>query len=266
MIDSHAHLYWPDYEKDFDQVIKRAVDAGLTHIIDIGVDLKTSQKALKQAKEITKLQVYSTIGLHPHDAADSLPLSSNVSIQTITNQLENLFRRSPKNIVAVGECGLDYYAPTTPLPEPAKTQQEMLFKAQVGLAKKLNLPLVIHCRDAWNEIFDFLDNSLTGVFHCWSGSYQDAKQALALGFYISFAGNITYPKAHNLRQVAQLIPLDKILIETDSPFLSPEGKRGQRNEPANVLEVAETIAQTRSISRNQVIETTSNNTIHLFNL
>lgn len=264
MIDSHAHLYWPDYDKDFDEVIKRSVETGLTHIINIGVDLDSSKKALNQAQKVVSLKVYSTIGLHPTD-------TSNTRLSTI-DDLEALYRKSPERIIGVGECGLDYYHVSK---DHERKRQRLLFRAQIELAKKLNLPLIIHCRDAhstssgpsaWDEIFEFLDNTLTGVFHCWSGSYQDAQKALSLGFYISFAGNITYPNANNLRQVASLIPLNRILIETDSPFLSPQDKRGQRNDPTSILQIAQTIAQIKNLNLLDVAKATTQNTKNLFKI
>lgn len=271
MIDSHAHLYWEDYQQDFDAVIQRALDAGLTHIINIGVDLKTSKKALKQAQQIKQLKVYCTIGIHPGDYLDSPSLLDDESIHKMLKQLEQLYRGAPDKIKAVGECGLDYYFPTNPPTDNTKNQQRLLFNTQIELAKKLHLPLVIHCRDAWEEVFNCLTlhpkgAKLQGVFHCWSGSYQDAQKVLSLGFYISFAGNITYPKAHSLRQIAQLTPLDRILIETDSPFLSPQEQRGRRNEPANLIAVAKTITEVRGISLQQVTRQTSQNTKQLFRI
>lgn len=275
MIDSHAHLYWQSYDQDLNEVLDRAIDVGITHIINIGVDLETSQKAIKQAIEIKRLKVFSTVGYHPNDAADSLPHLDDVSIHNIMGDLENLCKQSPEKVVAIGECGLDYFeTPPSPLSQFTQTQdkgdqtkdtQRQLLTAQVELAKKLNLPLIIHCRDAWDEIFSFLEGT-RGVFHCWSGTIDDAKKALELGYYISFAGNVTYPKAENLREVAKEVPLDKILIETDSPFLSPQDKRGERNEPANVLEVAKTIAEVKGVSLEEVVSQTTENTKKLFNI
>ncbi len=267
MIDSHTHLYWESFQQDFEEVLDRAIGVGVTHIINIGVDLETSQKAIKQALRQAQgkqgsIKIYATVGYHPNDAADSLPHLDDVSIHKTIGDLENLCKDFPKKIVAIGECGLDYFSAP---PSPARDSQRQLLTAQVELAKRLNLPLVIHCRDAWDEIFSYLNNT-KGVFHCWSGTIEDAQKALDLGYYISFAGNITYPKADNLRDVAKVVPLDRILIETDSPFLSPQGKRGERNEPANVLEVAKTIAEVKGITLEEVISQTVENTKKLFNI
>ncbi len=277
MIDSHAHLYWDSFQEDFEEILDRALQAGMTAIINIGVDLETSQKAIKQASEIGKIKTFATVGYHPNDAIDSLPHLDDVSIHKLMEDLENLCKNSPEKVVAIGECGLDYYqAPPSPFSKfnqvqdrkdsgQARMTQIAVLKAQVELAKQLNLPLVIHCREAWDEIFDYLEGT-QGLFHCWSGTLEEAQKALDLGFYISFAGNITYKKADNLREVAKQIPLERILIETDSPFLSPEGKRGQRNEPANVLDVAKTIAKVRGMPLEEVIQITAENTKELFKI
>ena len=266
-IDSHAHLFFEDFQSDLPQVLEKIVKAQVDTVINIGVDIKTSKKALKQAQDINSIKVYSTIGLHPHDSADSLVFNDNVSMQNIMDELEELYKTSPEKIVGVGECGLDYYSPRNDvIANEVKQSQIQLFKAQIELAKKLNLPLVIHCRDAWDEIFEYLDDSISGVFHCWSGSYQDAQKALGLGFFISFAGNITYPKAQNLRQVASLLPLDRILIETDSPFLSPQDKRGQRNDPTSVVQIAQTIAEIKNLKLTEIANKTSQNAKILFKI
>ena len=263
MIDSHAHLYWESFQQDFESIIDRAVESNLTHIINIGVDLESSSQAVNQAREVKRLKVLATIGLHPEEFFSSLPHDYDVWIHDVCSKLEELYNDSPDKVVAIGECGLDYYH----LPSPANIEpQKQLFKAQVELARKLNLPLVIHCRESWDDIFEHLDSNLTGVFHCWSGDLKAAQRALDLGFYISFAGNLTYKNAHTLRHVAQQIPLDRILVETDCPFLSPEGQRGQRNEPANVVEVAKTLAELKGLSSAEIDHQTTQNTLKLLKI
>lgn len=269
LIDSHAHIFWPSFEADFNAVLDRAKRAGVTTIINIGTNLETSQKALEQKSD--KVAIYSTIGIHPHDY-DKYSSSTDVSIHKDIDKLEMMYEVNTSKVVAIGECGLDFYFEGNPDYTPSsysidqiKDIQRGLFTAQVDLSKKLKLPLIIHCRNAYNEIFDYLDQT-TGVLHCFSGNIEDAKRVVDLGYYISFAGNITYPKSDGLREVARQIDLERILIETDSPFLAPQNIRGQRNEPANVVEVAKTIAEIREISLNQVEQQTTNNSKALFNI
>lgn len=260
LIDSHAHLFWPSLRDDFDAVLDRAVQAGVNTIINIGTNLETSKQALAQHSD--KVTILSTIGIHPHDYEKYIT-DSPVSIQQDIAKLEEIYHSQSGKIVAVGECGLDFHfsIPT----DQIKDIQRQLFKAQIELAKKLDLPVVIHCRNAWNEILDYL-NGCQGVLHCYSGNLEDTKNVLMTKLYISYAANITYSKNDALRETIKLVPLDRILLETDAPFLAPQGKRGQRNEPANVLGVAKTIAEVQETTLNQIAHQTTNNSKALFNI
>ncbi|MBI2011425.1 TatD family hydrolase [Candidatus Daviesbacteria bacterium] len=268
--DTHAHLFWDSFKKDFDDVIKRALENKVTTIINVGTDLETSQEALDQVQgelsNFPELSTYSTIGIHPHEAIKYLgdkryrirnKLEKDIEI------LEQIYKSNPKKVIAVGECGLDYffvpeYIPPSLSIEQIKHLQGKLFLAQVKLAHKLNLPLLVHCRKAWDDIWEYLDN-LSGIMHCFSGDLESAKKAINMGFLISFAATLTYPKNENLREVAQKIPLDKIVLETDCPFLPPQSKRGQRNEPSSVLEIAKLVANLKGITIDKVATQTTIN-------
>lgn len=282
LIDTHAHLYWEDYKDDFDEVIQRSIDAGVTTIINVGVDVEKSEIALKQAQgdlsKIKGLSAYSTIGIHPHEA---IKYSSDVSIQKDIRKLEQIYRSVPTKVVAVGECGLDYYLdkndiyPDITLPEDTiKELQRKLFQAQIDLAKKLNLPLIVHCRDdrsknpenseVWDEVLEMIGDHPT-ILHCYSGLSHTTDYVLqTTNLLVSFAGTITYPKNDYLREAAKILPLEKICLETDCPFLPPQSKRGQRNEPANVKEIAQLIAGLKNVTFEKVAEQTSTNVARLF--
>lgn len=268
MIDSHAHLYWDSFRLDLDAVLDRAAQAGVNTIINIGTNLETSKIAAGQKSD--KVKIYSTIGIHPHDWEKYIT-NSAVSIHKDINRLEEIYQSNKDTVVAVGECGLDYYFQHNPGYQPStlplsqvKQIQRQLFRAQIDLAKDLKLPVVVHCRDAWDEILNYLPGT-KGVLHCFSGTLEDAQKAVKLGYSISFAGNITYPKSDKLKAVAKDINLDRILIETDAPFLAPQSRRGTRNEPAYVAEVAQTIAQIKGVNLEEVAKYTTNNTKKLFN-
>lgn len=276
LIDSHTHIFWPSFEADFDAVLKRAKETGVGVIINIGTNLDTSQKALEQANKYSSqdLQIYSTIGIHPHDYKKYIT-DPSVSIQQDIAKLGEIYHSQSGKIVAIGECGLDFYFesaswrtdynPSSISTDQIKNIQRQLFKAQIELAKRLNLPVVVHCRNAWNEILDYLVG-IMGVLHCYSGNLKDTKAVLSTPFYISYAANITYPKNDALRETIKLVPIDRILLETDAPFLAPQGKRGQRNEPANILEVAKTIAKVKETTLNQIAHQTTDNSKALFNI
>ena len=199
-------------------------------------------------------------------------MPSDVSIHENVGKLEEIYQSNPKKIVAAGECGLDYhfagvdFSPTTISEEEQKALQKKLFIAQIDLAKKLNLPMIIHSRDSWQDIFVPHLEGTRGVFHSFTGTSEQARKVLALGFYLGFTCIVTYPKNETLRQIIKEIPLDKILIETDCPYLPPQSMRGQRNEPANVLEVAKVIAQMKNTAVEEVARATLENACKLFNL
>lgn len=289
LIDTHAHLYWEDYKEDFNEVVQRAIDNGITTVINIGVDIEKSLQAVNFANNLffersekipTSMQFFATVGIHPHEAwryADN-PKKLEEEIQ----QLEKLAMENPGKVVAIGEAGLDYFfetnqdfSPTSLSREQQKELQRKLFQAQIDLAKKLNLPIVIHCRDdrsqnpenieAWNECLEMIKD-YHGILHCYNGTATVTKKALETDFLISFAGNITYKKNEYLRDAAKSIPLDRIVLETDCPFLSPQSSRGKRNEPANVKEIAECIAEVKGISLEAVAKQTTENAKRMFQI
>lgn len=269
LVDTHAHLYWEDYKDDLDQVIKKSLAAGVNTIINIAVDLKTSQEIVKHSYP-HNLKVYHSIGIHPHEAPN-YTTNPDQAISEDMKKLEQIYIENKDKVIQIGECGLDYFFqsndlhPTTLTISEQKILQKKLLIAQIKLAKKLNLPLSIHCREAWDEIFDYLQDS-RGILHCYSGQPQHTQKALAINFLISFAGNITYPKNIFLQQAAKTIPLDKIVIETDCPFLSPQSSRGKRNEPSKIKEIAQFIAKLKETTLENIAKQTTQNVYKLYNL
>jgi TatD DNase family protein len=252
LVDSHAHLQWDRFDKDRDAVIKRAVNAGVKKIVTIGFDMAGSRRGVQLAQKHPA--IYATVGIHPHNASqlDDLGL----------NELKRL-TEEPR-VVAIGEIGLDYYR----LLSPKRAQQDA-FRAQLLLAEELQLPVVIHDRDAHADILETLTefkNKLTGVLHCFSGSQQMATQCMKFGFYVSFAGNVTFPNAHRLHELANDIGLKKMLVETDCPWLAPQAVRGRRNEPAFLPYTVEKIASLKKMSMDTVATATTRNAHKVFHL
>ncbi|HET7150949.1 MAG TPA: TatD family hydrolase [Candidatus Acidoferrum sp.] len=256
LIDSHAHIDFPQFAEDRAAMLERARAAGITTLLAIGTG--PGPEKLDSAIPFAEQHdwIYATIGIHPHEAKEVTP-----------GHLEELSRltKHPK-VIAWGEIGLDYFYDHS----PRETQQK-LFRDQMELAAQAKLPIVIHCRDAWPDCMNLLEEhwkpaSLGGILHCFSSTLEDARRGIDMGFLISFAGNSTYPKAQNLRDVAKVLPLEKILIETDSPYLAPQAYRGKRNEPAYVAEVARTLASVRNLSPDDVAAATAENFRRLFRL
>lgn len=252
-IDSHSHLDDERFNEDRDILIKSLKENKIDLAINVGADLQTSINSVKLADQYDN--IYATIGVHPHSASE------------VTEETLNQFREMAKNdkVVAIGEIGLDFYYDNSP-----RDLQRKWFKEQLILAKELKLPVVIHSRDATKETFDIIkeaqDGTLRGVLHCFSGSVEVAIEYIKLGFYISIGGPVTFKNARVVREVAQAVPLDKLLIETDCPYLTPEPYRGKRNEPKLVSYVAEKIAEIKNISVQELAKTTSKNTKALFSI
>lgn len=269
LVDTHAHLYFDNFKDDYSKVIERAEEAGVSVAVNVGVDVETS--LISARLKNSSIQFYSTIGIHPHEA-EKYAKSPTALIEKSIRKLEEIYHKYPDKVVAVGECGLDYvfegnpdYVPQGLTPEQLKNVQHHLLTAQVELAKKLNLPLTIHCRDAWDDIFNFVGD-YHGILHCYSGDEAITKKALKSNFLISFAATITYPKNEYLREAAKIIPLNKIVLETDCPFLPPQSRRGQRNEPSTVKEIAELIAQIKGMSYEEVVKQTTLNAQQLLKI
>jgi TatD DNase family protein len=251
-IDSHAHLEMDDFDRDRGEVIRRAVQAGLSHIITIGTDLESSVKALELAEEYDF--IFATVGCHPHNAKDldSRLLGTLVSLA------------SKRKIVAWGEIGLDFFRRHSP---PQK--QVEAFEQQLDTAARLGLPVIVHSRAADIQVFDIINKSPrphNGVIHCFSGTYDLAMAFVDLGYLISIPGTVTYKNATVIQEVAQRVPLESLIIETDAPFLAPVPFRGKRNEPAYVIHTANRIAELRQMRLEEVAHITSENTKRVFRL
>jgi TatD DNase family protein len=256
IIDSHAHLEFEQFNEDRDAVLQRARDAGLTTILAIGGAGGPDQLDSAIPFAETHDWIYATAGIHPHEA--------KLATEAHFRHLEELTRHP--RIIACGEIGLDYFYDHS----PREVQQEV-FRRQLAIAREAKLPIVIHCRDAWPGCIEILESEwrasgLGGIFHCFTGNLEDAQRGIEMGFLISFAANITYPKMQPLRDVARDLPLDRILTETDSPFLPPQPLRGKRNEPANVVEVARTLATVRNLNPEEVARVTAQNFRRFFHL
>jgi TatD DNase family protein len=261
-IDSHAHLEGKQFAQDREQVITRARDAGVRNIVAIGNGDGPSNFdcGIQLAEKYDFL--YATIGIHPHEA--------RLADQAAFDRMEQLARH-PK-IIAWGEIGLDYF-----YDHSRRDVQQRVFVTQMELASAAKLPIVIHCRpsdnsdNAWEDCLHLIQEhwaskGLGGILHCFTGKWEQASRALNMGFIVSFAGNLTFPKAQQIRDVAMQVPLDRILIETDSPYLAPVPHRGKRNEPAFVVETARKLGALRGLSLDNVAERTSRNFYSFFKL
>ncbi|MDP4085433.1 MAG: TatD family hydrolase [Bacillota bacterium] len=253
LFDTHAHLNDQQYDEDLKDVISRALDGGVSTMVVVGFDRPT----IKRAMELTDRYdfIYACVGWHPVDAID-MTEEDLIWIEKLASH--------PK-VVALGEMGLDYYWDKSP-----KEIQKEVFRKQIRLAKKVKLPIVIHNRDATADVVEILKEEgakeVGGVMHCFSGSPEIAKECINMNFYISLGGPVTFKNAKRPKEVAEEIPLEKLLIETDCPYLAPHPYRGKRNEPSYVKLVAEQIAEIKGISVEKVAETTTNNAKRLFGI
>lgn len=253
VIDTHCHLDMAAYEKDLEDVVDSAARNGVSHIITIGIDLESSEEAVRLAERFSGVR--AAVGVHPHNSKDLDELSYN-RLKVLAGH--------PK-VVAYGEIGLDYVKVYTPV-----TSQKLHFRRQVRLAKACNLPMILHDREAHQDMMEILLDEAPfpagGVMHCFSGDMKLAEKVLELGFHISIPGIVTYNKAEEMREVAKLIPLTSLLLETDGPFLAPVPRRGKRNEPSYVLHTAQKIAELRNISLEELASKTTQNAITFFKL
>lgn len=244
-VDSHAHLQWESFDVDREEVLKRAKDNQVEYMVNIGFDIDACVKGVKLAD--TYSSMYATVGIHPHNASQ-FNKGTLSALKTLA--------ANPK-VVAIGEIGLDYFRNLS-----SKEAQINAFESQLLLAKDLSLPVVIHDRDAHDDIFMVLSKlkgKIKGVMHCFSGTKEFAQKCVKQGLLISFAGNVTYPKAYQLHEAAQCIDLKDLLIETDCPFLAPQSMRGKRNEPSYLPMTAKKIADLKSIPVDKVAEITAKN-------
>ncbi|MBW3114697.1 MULTISPECIES: TatD family hydrolase [Bacillaceae] len=253
LFDTHVHLNAEQFDEDLEEVISRAREAGVENMVVVGFDRPTIDRAMELIGQYDFL--YAAIGWHPVDAID-MKDEDLVWIEELS--------RHPK-VVAIGEMGLDYHWDKSP-----KDVQKEVFRKQIQLAKKVKLPIVIHNRDATQDIVDILReegaDEVGGIMHCFSGSPEIAQECVDMNFYISLGGPVTFKNAKKPKEVAKEIPLEKLLIETDCPYLAPHPYRGKRNEPAYVKLVAEQIAELKEVSLEEVEKMTTENAKKLFNI
>ena len=271
-VDSHCHIDGAEYDADRAQVIARAHDAGVTTMLNVGTG-DPHRGAFERAVELAEKhpQIYCAIGVHPHDA--------KLFDGTAERRLIDLAKQSAR-VVAWGEIGLDYHYDHSP-----RDVQREVFRQQLQIARSLNLPVIIHSREADDDTISILRQELSGrgpgvspviqaqdgraasragVLHCFGGSLTMAEQAIELGFYVSFAGNLTFKKADDLRDIACALPIERLLVETDCPYLTPVPFRGKRNEPARVVETAKFLAELRGVSADEIGRVTTDNFARLF--
>ncbi len=261
-IDSHAHLFYTDYAEDFEQVLQRAKDSGVEFIIVPGTDLLSSQEAVHLAEKYHC--IFACVGIHPHEAAKA----ADADIQSIEE-----LSRHPK-VVAIGEIGLDYHYDFSP-----RDRQSAVFISQMEVAVRRNLPVVIHTRESQRDAFSIVNAVISryphwragaafsrrGVFHCFPGTAEEAVGIFQQGFYISYPGIVTFKNSESL-EVLKHVGIENILLETDSPYMSPVPLRGKRNEPANIIYIGRKIAETFNVTEEMVAQRTTENTIRLFGL
>jgi TatD DNase family protein len=268
LVDSHAHLDSPRYDADRDELLQRAWQEGVRTVLSIGIGdgPDTMQQALELSKSYAGKpgvpRILATAGIHPHEAQ----LADHAALQKLDGLLAN------PDVLAVGEIGLDYYYDHSP-----REQQKQAFAEQMEIAAARRRPIIIHCRpsdgstNAWDDALAMIENNwmgtnLGGILHCFTGEWEHARRAMDGGFLISFAGNVTFPKAESIRQVAARVPLDRMLIETDAPFLAPLPHRGKRNEPAWVGRVADKLGEVCGVPAELVASSTANNFFRFFDV
>ncbi|MFQ5673678.1 MAG: YchF/TatD family DNA exonuclease [Nitrospinales bacterium] len=255
IIDTHAHLDMEQYADDRESVIRAARENGVEYILNIGCDVDSSRRSIELSEQYDF--IYAAAGVHPHDVK-TMDAAAYAELREL--------HAHPK-VVAFGEIGLDYFRDHSP-----HDLQRLHFKQQLELARELGKPVIIHNRDAKDDMLSILSeyyplkDKPSGIFHCFSGDQELAEQALAMGFYISFAGPVTFKNANGLRDVAKIIPPDRLFVETDSPYLSPMPHRGKRNEPANVNHTARKLAEIRGVTIEDVERTTALNFFELFGI
>jgi TatD DNase family protein len=256
LIDSHAHLDFSQFDDDRDAMLNRARQAGVGTLLAVGIGNGPDQMRAAIPYAESRNWIFATTGIHPCEA--------RLATDAHFAELEALTRHP--RVIAVGEIGLDYFHKDSPA-----DVQDRVFRRQLEIARASKLPVVIHCRNAWDDCLgvleqDWKSTGLGGILHCFSGTEQEARRGLDMNFLVSFAGNVTYPKSQALRDIAARLPLDRILIETDSPFLAPEGRRGKRNEPAFVAEVAHMLGNVRNLAADEIARATSGNFRRFFPL
>ena len=252
LIDSHAHLDFDRFDEDRDAVIERALEAGVERIITIGTDVASSRRAIELAEAYP--MIYASVGIHPHDA-DKFDDDDWGILETLWTH---------DRVKSVGETGLDYYYDYSDRP-----RQKVLFRRHLEAAAETGLPVVVHIRDAFDDAYELIEDvgvPSGGVVHCFTGGPRECERALSLGMHISLSGIVTFKNARDLHEAVPIIPADRILIETDAPFLAPAPHRGKRNEPAFVVHTAEAVSDLRGVTLESLCATARSNTIRLFRL
>ena len=250
LIDTHCHLFFDELKEDLSSILKRAADLGVTKFICVGTNIEDSKDSYNLA--LNYENIFSTAGVHPHDTGE-----------VAENYIDELYKMlKNKKVVAVGEIGLDYFKELSDI-----RVQKKIFAEQLELAQKINKPIVFHNRDSDDDIINTLSEfpNVYGVAHCFSSTYDVAKKLINMGFYISFSGNLTFKNSH-LPDVAKRLPIDRLLVETDSPFLSPVPHRGKTNEPGRARFVADLLARLHNLSINEVAQITTANAKTIFKL
>lgn len=251
IIETHVHLCDEKYDADRDEILKRANEAGVMKFLNIGAELKEVRKIA--IMEIDN--VFKAMGLHPHNAHEFSP--------AVYDEIKGYFK-AQKKAVAVGEIGLDYYKSTTP-----KELQEKVFRAFLDLAKELDLPVAIHSREAFDDVYKLLKEygiRKRGVIHCFTGDVNNAKRFIDMGYMLGIGGVITYPNAETLRQAVSEVPLEWLVLETDAPWLAPQAERGKRNEPACLKHIVQALARVKNVSVETIESVTTENAENLFNI
>jgi TatD DNase family protein len=253
LIDSHAHLEMPDFKRDLEEVIQRAKESDVRYIFTVGTEMRDWQRTLEIAN--SHPSIYAILGVHPHNAKE-------IDDETYPT-LRELCRNG--KVKAYGEIGLDFYRNLS-----SRDVQLRRFREQIGLARELGLPIVVHDREAHQETLEILRSEKAeqcgGIIHCFSGDYEMAKACLEVGFSISIPGSITFKNAESFREIVKKIPLESLLVETDAPFLTPEPFRGKRNEPSYIRYTAQKVAEIKKVSFEKVAEVTTENALRVYRL
>jgi len=253
LFDTHAHLHFPDFDADRAEMMTRARQAGVTRMLTIGTEVPTSRAAIDLAE--SEPDVWATVGVHPHDAAEA--------DDGVLTEIERL--AGAARVVAVGEIGLDFFRNLSP-----RDAQERVFRHLVGVARRVRKPVIVHCRDAHADVLGILGDErvaeIGGIMHCFSGDVAVARRCLDLGLLVSLAGPVTYPNARALPDVARFVPADHLVVETDCPFLPPQGYRGKRNEPAYLALTAARVAELRGEPLEEFARRSSDNACRLLRI
>ena len=253
LFDTHAHLHFPDFDADRAEMMTRARQAGVTRMLTIGTEVPTSRAAIDLAE--SEPDVWATVGVHPHDAVEA--------DDGVLTEIERL--AGAARVVAVGEIGLDFFRNLSP-----RDAQERVFRHLVGVARRVRKPVIVHCRDAHADVLGILGDErvgeIGGIMHCFSGDVAVARRCLDLGLLVSLAGPVTYPNARALPDVARFVPADRLVVETDCPFLPPQGYRGKRNEPAYLALTAARVAELRGEPLEEFARRSSDNACRLLRI